>query len=382
MTPRERRQAQIAITLCASVYGFTIGLVAPLIAVFLEQRGFNASFIGLNAAMTAFGMIAVTPILPRLAASLGIKRVILGCLLVDALCLLSFPFVEAVWLWFVLRFFIGAANNVVFIAAETWINEIAEDAHRGRMLAVFNAVLVLALSLGPLVMPLTGGAGPGAFVVGAFVIACAALPLAFTGRTEPTLHGSASFNILSFIWMAPVVSCAVLLYSWRETGIASFLPVYSLHNGLPLHAAAINLTTMGLGGVTLAYAFGWMADRFERFRLLGLCGAGIGLCALVLPLVIHHALWRSLLLFCWGGLFTGLYTVTLALVGERYKGMELAVANIAIGLLWGLGALSGSSLTGAALSWWDPQGFPLLYTLAGFAFAGFVGWRSLTLRTR
>lgn len=104
MTPRERRQAQIAITLCASVYGFTIGLVAPLIAVFLEQRGFDASFIGLNAAMTAFGMIAVTPILPRLAASLGIKRVIVGCLLVDALCLLSFPFVEAVWLWFVLRF--------------------------------------------------------------------------------------------------------------------------------------------------------------------------------------------------------------------------------------------------------------------------------------
>jgi len=47
-----------------------------------------------------------------------------------------------------------------------------------------------------------------------------------------------------------------------------------------------------------------------------------------------------------------------------------------------LGALSGSSLTGAALSWWDPQGFSLLYTLAGFAFAGFVGWRSLTLRTR
>ncbi len=374
MTPSTRRQAQIAITLCASVYGFTVGLVTPLIALFFEHRGFDAAFIGLNAAMTAFGMIGVTPLVPRLALALGIKRLIIACFALDAICLLIFPLTNLPWLWFTLRFLIGAANNVVFIAAETWVNEIAEDGSRGRLLAVFNAVLIMALSLGPLVIPLAGVAGPWAFVVGAVVIATAALPLAFTGDSAPSLHGGGSLKLLSFIWMAPVLCCGVLLYTWRETAMASFLPLYGLHSGLSLTAATFNLSAMGVGGVTLAYGFGWLADRYPPMRLIGLCSGGIGLCALALPWLIHAPVGRTLLMFLWGGLFTGLYTVALALVGQRYKGMDLAVANIAIGLLWGIGALTGSSLAGFAMTLWDPQGLPTLFACAGLAVALLV-WR-------
>ena len=73
-------------------------------------------------------------------------------------------------------------------------------------------------------------------------------------------------------------------------------------------------------------------------------------------------MWLGLAL--WIGLFSGVYIVAMALVGERFRGPDLVTANAAMGLLWGLGSLTGPALSGAAMDIWDPDGFP--GTLAAF----------------
>ena len=58
----------------------------------------------------------------------------------------------------------------------------------------------------------------------------------------------------------------------------------------------------------------------------------------------------------WGGIFSGLYTVAMVLVGQRFHGPELVTANAAIGFLWGAGALTGPTAAGIAMDIWDPGG--------------------------
>jgi predicted MFS family arabinose efflux permease len=51
------------------------------------------------------------------------------------------------------------------------------------------------------------------------------------------------------------------------------------------------------------------------------------------------------------------------LAGERFRGAALVNVNAAIVIGYGLGALTGPVLGGAALDAWNPQGLPALLAL-------------------
>ena len=108
--------------------------------------------------------------------------------------------------------------------------------------------------------------------------------------------------------------------------------------------AAATITIMGLGGLCLAYPIGWLADKSNRYLVLMLCGVGAAIGALLLPFVLssHLALWP--VLFFWGGCFAGLYAVVLTVIGQRFRGNELVVANVAIAVVWGVDSLTGLRL--------------------------------------
>ena len=79
----------------------------------------------------------------------------------------------------------------------------------------------------------------------------------------------------------------------------------------------------------------------------------------------------------WGGISFAIYPVGLALLGQRFRGGDMARANTAFSLIYILGGLVGRPLTGAAM---DAFGDPGLgWTLAVFyvaaCIAAVVAWR-------
>ncbi len=371
MNKSERKRALAAIFACVTIYGLTLGLIRPLVALILESRGTEKSLIGLNATMPAFGMLIIAPLIPLLIRKMGIRNFLLSCLTLDVCMILFYPLFDHLYAWMIIGLIAGAATNALLVASETWINEIAVDATRGRVMATYNALFIFSMALGPLVIPLAGIEGWAPFLIGSFFVAMASIPLFWVGSTNMTLQGKSSFNLVSFVLVAPVICMAIILFAWKEFAGSSLLPVYGVGNGLSQSEAAIMLTALGVGGLILTFPFGWLADHMDRYKLLLLCGVGILIGAIALPVVIDKgaALW--IMLFFWGGLFAGLYTVIMTIVGQRFRGMELVVANISIGILWGLGSLTGPSLTGLAMDIWDPHGFVVVFVLASLVFVLF-----------
>ena len=363
---------------CVAIYGFTMGLSRPLLALILEMRGIDRTFIGLNAAMPAIGILLSVPFIPIFIEKLGMQRFLVLCLALDVCLLLQFPRFDHLYIWFALSMMIGATTNCLLVTSETWINEIVDDANRGRFMGIYNTLIAAAVALGPLVIPATGIEGWTPFLVGAFFIALAAIPLFWAGSYHLSAHEESSFNIFSFMFVAPTLVAAVLLFAWKETASMSLLPVYGIRSGLNESEAAIMLTVLGLGGVSLAYPTGWLADKFNRYGMLILCGVGALSGSLLLPYVIGVDILLWILLFIWGGLFAGLYTVVLTIIGQRFRGRELVTANISIGVLWGIGSLTGPSVTGIAMDLWDPQGFPLVFIAASLLFVLFATGRWLS----
>ena len=75
----------------------------------------------------------------------------------------------------------AAVGSSIFTAGEAWINQLAGDARRGRIIGIYAAALSAGFGTGPLVLSLTGIEGWPPFLVNAAISALAMLPLLGVG---------------------------------------------------------------------------------------------------------------------------------------------------------------------------------------------------------
>ena len=126
---------------------------------------------------------------------------------------------------------------------------------------------------------------------------------------------------------------------------------------------------MFFGSIVLQMPIGWLSDRFSRIATLRLCGA-IGLLgALLLAGIAPSPMLLFGLLFAWGGIASGIYPVALSMAGDRFRGTELVAVNAAMIIAYGLGALAGPPLGGAAMDLLNTRGLFLVFAVL---FAGLL----------
>ncbi len=377
---RAHRQALAAVIASISVVGLALGLTLPLISLVLERQGYDTVLTGLVAAMPALGILIGSPLTPWLVRRIGARPALLWALAINIATILPMAWTEHYALWLLLRFTMGAADAVLFTLSETWINQLAEERNRGRLVAVYITVLSSFFASGPLLIGLTGTEGPLPFLV-----ACGVLLLAFPPllrvRAEVMVSGgpAAAFSVLGFMRLAPALAFGVLLFASIDGSAMAMLPLFGLRVGYAEAVAAAMITVLIAGNVALQVPIGWLADRMDRERLLAYCGAGVGLGALLLmPTAGSWLMWPVLVLL--GTAAGGVYTLAMVLVGQRFRGADLVTANAAFGVLWGLGTLLGPVSAGLLMRWFDPGGLPLTWLLLALGFLALFSYFRLPNR--
>lgn len=365
--------ARGAVIATAMVFGLTYSLTAPLIAFDLAARGLGETVIGANAAMHAVGVLVTALILPRMVALLGPRRLILLSIAVSAVALAAFPIMPAIWLWFVLRLFLGMAAEALFVTSETWINALSTENTRARSMAAYTAAMSVGLALGPLILSLVGTEGALPYLLGAGVALVAALFVASPRVIAPHFDEPTISNPVRFVRLAPLALSATMLNAAIETAGLSFLALYAVGLGWAEEHATRLMSVMMVGAILLQLPIGWLGDTMDRRRLVILLAAISAVGAAIWPLALGNAVATYALLFIWGGAFVGIYTIMITLVGSRFKGGDLVGIYAVSGLFWGLGALVGPLGAGFAMQV-HPHGLALFATLACTLFA-VAAWR-------
>jgi MFS family permease len=361
------RSAAAAIA-AISVVGIAIGLGMPLLSIILESRGYSASLIGLNSAVGGVVSIAAAPIAVPVAARLGVVRTMLAMIAAAGAAFLGFYFIESFALWFVLRAVLSMALTLLFILSEFWITSSAPPRRRGLLLGVYTTCLSLGFALGPLLLARLGSAGFAPFGLACALVALAAVPVVVARRESPALTRSGEprgGSFLRYVFLVPTATAAVLIYGAVETGGFALFPVYGTRIGHSEADTALLLSAIGLGNVLLQIPIGMVSDRMADRRLLLLACALVGLGGMLLLPVVQSSLWAAAtLLFVWGGVVAGLYTVGFAHLGARLSGADLAMANAAFVFCYGIGMLAGPQAIGVGMDALGPDGFA--WTLALF----------------
>ncbi|HEX6210557.1 MAG TPA: MFS transporter, partial [Methylomirabilota bacterium] len=173
---------------------------------------------------------------------------------------------------------------------------------------------------------------------------------------------------LRYLWLEPVAIAAEALNAGIETAGLSFLPLYAVGQGWTEQGATRLISCLMFGAIVLQLPIGWLGDRMDRRRLaIILALAAVG-GALLWLLVLHDPWLAYPMLFLWGGVFVGIYTVMMALVGSRFQSADLIGIYTVMGLTWGVGALLGPALAGLSMDVL-PHGLPVFAALACLAFA-------------
>jgi MFS family permease len=279
-----------------------------------------------------------------------------------------------VWLWFPLRFAMGVASEAVFVLTEAWVNEQSDEASRTRSIALYTAALSTGFALGPAILSATGSGGPLPYAIGGALALVAMAVLLRSGVAPPRFaEGASPGRRLALVRLAPVALAATALNASLETAGLSFLPIYAMRMGRTEPDATLLITTLMIGAIALQLPIGWLGDRFDRRRLVLLFAVLSAAGALAWPLVLDHPWLAHPLLFVWGGVFVGIYTLMTTIVGSRFAGSELIGVYAVMSVAWGIGALVGPSLSGAAMEVFR-HGLPLFAAVACAVFALYA-WR-------
>ena len=370
--PAVARQFILSITAaiaCIVAVGIGLSLSIPLISFALDAKGASRTVIGLNSAMGGVATLVCAPFISGWARRFGVRPVLLWAVALGIVSFLGFLVIEPLWAWFPLRFVFGVALTVLFVLSEYWINAVAPEERRGLVLSIYVTALSLGFAAGPQILTMVGTSGPAPYLVGSALFAISMLPVLIARGIAPSIEEEPSRGFAAFLWAAPAATLAALVFGAAETGAFALLPLYGIATGLDVAAATTLVSFVSLGNLVFQVPLGLVADRIDRRVVLLFCAAvgAIGMATMAFVPMSRTVL--LILLFVWGGIVAGLYTVGLAHLGGRFRGADLAQANAAFVVMYSAGLIVGPPLAGFGMDLWPPTGLPA--TLAAL-FAAYV----------
>jgi MFS family permease len=372
LEPKTMNRWQLCVLVfTASVIGLNMGTTLPLVALRLHEAGTANLTIGILSALPAAGMIIAAMLASHLCRRFAGRTLYLACF---ALCLLSTSALQwpgdSLPLLAVSRFTLGVGMGVVVILGESWVNALCRESHRGRIVALYAACFTGVQMVGPALISLLGAHSvwPVVLVTLANLLALLVVACCLPAHHDPsgTKHAR-SFSLLGFVRVAPALCIGVLFFAFFDAVVLSLFPLYAREHGYTLAVAALMASVILAGDMLFQVPLGWLADRLDRHALHLACGVLTLALGISLPWLMTWptALWPALVVL--GAAAGGIYTLTLVLIGQHFRGPDLITANACVGMLWGLGSLLGPVLSGALMTQ-GTQGLPIALSVAASVF--------------
>lgn len=134
------------------------------------------------------------------------------------------------------------------------------------------------------------------------------------------------------------------------------MSVYALRNGMSEQFAAYTLTAAAIGSLIFPIPLGMLSDRIDRLSILLICVIVCIAAGMTIPLTLVNEMLFLVTIAVWAGFAIAIYSTALAMIGNRFVGRDLIVANAGFGVFYSIGAFIGPIVNGFALDRLDTYG--------------------------
>lgn len=374
------------------ISGLSQGMLLPLIAIILENRGVSSTVNGLHATGLYLGVLLASPFMEAPLRKFGYKPLIITGGLIVIISLFLFPFLNTVMIWFILRLLVGIGDHILHFSTQTWITSFSPPEKRGRNISLYGLSFGIGFAVGPLLTRLVDINENLPFYATAFFSLLAWLtvfllqneyPDQINNDMEPVNIRSTIGRfgkVLKFAW-APLLPA--LCYGVLEASLNGNFPVYGLRLGFDVHLIAVIISAFSIGAIIFQLPLGLASDRFGRRNVL-LFAMLIGSVTFLSAGIFEHSAYFLLAAFFIAGMLLGsTYSLSIAFLTDTIPKHLLPAGNLLISICFSLGSISGPFLGGLAIEHLPNISFFFLIScilfLIFFGLAGFKEEKQLPL---
>lgn len=260
--------------------------------------------------------------------------------------------------WILMRSSTGFCFAGLYVVAESWLNGLATNTFRGRLLAMYNVVTIGAYGVGQLLVfnfdarTLTG------FAFAAVVSSLAVIPVVLSEQAAtPQVENNTHITMRELAKIVPTGAGTILLVGLAHGGMLGMAVIYATREGLSVGRVGILIAAINLGGMALTWPISSASDDLDR-RIIGVLSS---LAVIVLGLVMltqTPSSWvTTALLFAIGGFSFPLYAVGGAYTNDWVSQEQMSAAASQLVTLYGLGAMIGPLVAAPFLDIIGTQGF-------------------------
>jgi len=341
---------------CAAI---AFAILSPTLVANLSQWRTSAFLIAVVSSIWALPNVVAGPLYARLVARFNARV----CLLVGMACsitaMLLFPVFPNVRVWIVLQLVSGIMLGHFYIVTEAWLNHFADESLRARVTAIYGILPAVGYAIGAGIYTLVGYRGVAPFAAAAIAMAAGLVPLLLMPGNAGDIVVGGERRMWATARFVPRLLAIALIAGMLETVPWGVYQIYGLNNGLAIQAAGWILPVFFAGQILLTYPIGWLADRTGRRGLLSWTGLlSMSLMAAMYGLGRTSVLWG--IVFATGGVFNAVYTLGLALLGQRFESEALVSAGAAFITAYSIGAVIGPPVVGALMDDIGPHSLPLV----------------------
>lgn len=367
-----------ALILSVAVVGVGYGATLPLTALALAEAGYGTAIIGLLTAAQALGGLAVAPFSAWVARRFSNRQVIVGAVLTVAIATAAMQATANLWAWAVLRMICGAALLLLFTIGEAWVNQLADDASRGRVVAIYATTFTLFQMAGPVLVSQIAGYTAWRFAVcGAVFLVALPLLAAMRSKAQGAEAHEPHGGWRHVLPKMPALVLATCFFALFDTLALSLLPLFAIGHGVGNEAALLFASVALLGDTTMQIPIGWLADKLGRERVHALAGVAVAVLLPLLPFAVNTPWLCWPLLFALGAAAGAVYTLAIVACGERFAGVALVSSSAIVSASWSAASFAGPIVTGALME--HAGGDAMLWVLfaGALVFLGALRWERM-----
>lgn len=346
------------------------------VGLLMAGRGLQGSLVGVRADLELFGtfttgiiissyyvgFLAGSNIIPRLLSNVGHVRAFSGLAsLASTAALFHILFVNPST-WIVMRLITGMCLSGMYVVNESWLNERATNANRGRLLGIYMVVSMGSMGIGQLLLGVADPASFELFLLSSLLISLAIVPVALTKIPAPHIKIAEKLRLADMVKAAPLAAVGGFFSGAASGALVGIGPIYGNQIGLPPSQIGAFVGITFLGALLFQWPLGWLSDRIPRRRVISAV-ALIGALVAWWGLSIGPSDWLFLVMALYGGMVFPLYSLSVSHLNDVIPYDQMVAASAGFMIVNGVGAIGGPLAASALMDRLGPTGY--WWTLIG-----------------
>tara|TARA_B110000037_G_scaffold142851_1_gene161651 strand:- start:1625 stop:2881 length:1257 start_codon:yes stop_codon:yes gene_type:complete len=351
------------------------GLQGTLLGIRGSIEGFSTFEMSIVMSAYFAGFLGGSKIAPELIRRVGHVRVFAALASFISAILILYPMFAHPVAWALGRVAIGFCFSGVYVTAESWLNNSADNTNRGKALSMYMIVQMIGIVSAQAVLAIGDASGYILFIIASVLVSISFAPILLSISPTPAFETAKPMPLKTLIETSPLGCFGMFALGGVFSAQFGMSAVYGTSAGLTITQISLFVSSIYVGALFMQYPIGWFSDRIDR-RLVILLVAALGGVAAFLALLSSQYFVTILFAgFIMGGTSNPLYSLLIAYTNDYLEPDDMAAASGGLVFISGVGAIAGPLIIGWMMDQFGAQAFFMVISILMIGLAIYAGFR-------